>query len=138
MRVILLIMVGLSLLQANYIRDDSKEVVLDTTTNLLWQDDNAVISLKYTWTNAITQCENLNLGGYDDWRLPSFNELYALIDKNTFNPAMSSVFLNVQNTSYWSSTTYARNITNAWDVYFNHGGDGVGLKTDTSYVRCVR
>ncbi len=39
--------------------------------------------------------------------------------------------------NYWSSTTYAPNTTNAWNVNFNNGNVNNNNKTNPYYVRCV-
>jgi hypothetical protein len=129
-------MIGLSLLQADYIRDDTKEVVLDTSTNLMWQDD--VTPAQMNWTDALSYCENSNLGGFSDWRLPNFNELYMIADRTTFSPAISSVFTNVVSDRYWSSTTRKTATTYAWAVQFDNGTDNARVKSDMNYIRCVR
>jgi hypothetical protein len=125
---------------ADFIRDDVKKVVTDNVTKLMWQDDNRTIgdANKKTWENAITFCENLDFAGYTNWHLPNFNELYSIADRSKYNPAMSSVFINVVSSLYWSATTYASNTSNAWDVYFSNGSDDYNRKTGTYYVRCVR
>ncbi len=35
---------------------------------------------KMTWEEAVEYCENLTLGGYDDWRLPTVEELFSISD----------------------------------------------------------
>ena len=138
MKTILLIMIGLSVLNAEYIRDNANEVVLDTTTNLIWQDDADAKTLTKSWVDAIGYCEALTLGGKSDWRLPNFNELYALADRSKVNPAISDRFVNVASSFYWSSTTYVSYSDYAWSVRFYNGvGDGSN-KTGSYYVRCVR
>ncbi len=52
-------------------------VVLDSKTGLSWQRECAPTVMKHE--NAIKYCENLSLGDYDDWRLPSISELKTLI-----------------------------------------------------------
>ncbi|PHS55641.1 MAG: hypothetical protein COB17_11250 [Sulfurimonas sp.] len=136
MKIILLIMIGLSLLQAKYIRDDAKELVLDTTTKLMWQDDTTPSTMN--WSSALNYCEALTLGGYSNWRLANFNELYFLADRTIFSPAINPVFKNVVSSFYWSSSTYVADNTLAWNVYFSNGYDYANNKTDNYYVRCVR
>jgi len=133
-------MIGLSSLRAEYIRDNTSEVVLDTTTNLIWQDNNKTIgdANKKTWSDAINYCESLEHGGSSEWRLPNFNELYMLADRSIYKPAISPVFQNVVSSYYWSSTTSASYASDAWVVSFNYGGDNAGDKTGTNFVRCVR
>ena len=128
----------LTSLNADFIRDGSKEVVLDTKTNLMWQDNNDTKTIKKNWSDAIDYCENLTLGGYSDWYLPNINELRSLADRSRYNPAIDPAFKNVVSYRYWSSTTDVGNTSNAWNVYFLGGDDGWDDKSDTYYVRCVR
>lgn len=137
MKVIILIMIGLNLLHAEFLRDATKEVVQDTTTNLMWQDNATPVTMD--WTTAITYCENLTLASFSDWRLPNKNELNSIIDRSKVNPAISSVFQNRVSSYYWSSTTYVGDTPKAFGVYFDDGGrDYINLKAFTYYVRCVR
>jgi hypothetical protein len=39
---------------------------------------------------------------------------------------------------YWSSSSYAANATNAWNVNFNNGNDNANNKSNNNYVRLVR
>ncbi len=123
-------------LQADYTRDATKNVVTDSSSGLMWQDD--AVGTTMNWATALTTCEALTLGGYTDWRLPNYNELYNLADKNRANPAISPVFTKVVSDHYWSSTTYASNRDYAWDVNFNYGYDDAYYKPYNRYVRCVR
>ena len=134
MRVILLIMIGLSLLQADFIK--TGDVVKDTVSKLEWQDNK--IGSQTTWQGAIDRCEALVLNGHSDWRLPNINELKSLIDRSKSNPAIVEGFKNTSSNLYWSSTTFDSK-GYAWFVDFKggnvyyHGGKG-----DSYYVRCVR
>lgn len=136
MKLIILLMISLSLLRAEYIRNDSKNVVLDTKTNLMWQDSSTPSTM--TWNSAIMYCEALTLGNYGDWRLPNFNELYHLSDKSTFKPALNQVFRNIVDENYWSSTTYIAATDNKWFIDFDDGNDGTNDENNYFYVRCVR
>jgi len=129
-------MIGLSALNAEYIRDNAKEVVLDTRTGLVWQDD--ATPAQKIWTEALSYCETLTLASQNDWRLPNINELRYLTDKSRFNPSISPIFQNSVSSNYWSSTTYVAATTNAWNVYFDGGYDDALDKTNNFYVRCVR
>ena len=48
----------------------------DEKNGLMWQ---VVSHCCYTWPKADKYCENLNLVGYDDWRLPTISELRRVI-----------------------------------------------------------
>ena len=142
MKVILYIMIGLSVLHAQYIRDNTKEVVLDTTTQLIWQDNNDSKTIYKGWINAIEYCESLELGGESDWRLPNSKELSSLTVKSKYNPSISSEFVNIISDQYWSSTTLVSLPSNAWYVDFKYGMvKSFGYrryKGNGNYVRCVR
>jgi hypothetical protein len=52
------------------------DTVIDTRTGLMWS---LVPSDKMNWKIAKTYCDQLSLGGYTDWRLPTKEELETLI-----------------------------------------------------------
>jgi uncharacterized caspase-like protein len=56
----------------------SNGTVLDTQTNLMWaaKDNGSDID----WSNAKNYCENYRGGGYNDWRMPTIDELTRLYD----------------------------------------------------------
>ena len=142
MKKIFLIMIGLSVsLLADFTRNNSTQIVTDSTTTLQWQDD-VTVSNK-TWTEAIAYCEGLTLGTYSDWRLPNLKELTSLVDDTQTNPAIdhsATAFQHTASSHYWSSTTYANtSYYNAWIVYFNNGHQShYATKANSFYVRCVR
>lgn len=137
MKIILFIMIGLSLVHAEFLRDATKEVVQDTSTNLTWQDNATPATTTMNWTAAITYCENLTLATFTDWRLPNRNELKSIVNANTLaRPPMSPVFQHKVSSPYWSSTPYASNT--AWRVKFDNGSGGPMSNSDEYYVRCVR
>jgi hypothetical protein len=53
--------------------------VLDTKTNLMWAAENGDYA---NWKDAKSYCENYRRGGYTDWRMPTYDELEGLYDKN--------------------------------------------------------
>jgi len=83
------------------------------------------------WKGAIQYCQDLTLGGYSDWRLPNKKELKKLVSKTQYTTAhgdkvyMRQEFAkNLQDgTTFWSSTTYEKDSSNAWLVDFNGGID---------------
>ena len=126
--------------EARYTRDATKQIVLDASTNLMWQDTPETISetATKTWSEAIGSCEQLELGGYSDWRLPNLNELNSITDKTTHGPAMNAEFQNRKSIRFWSSTTEDANQSNAWYSYFWCGCNDVQDKIAADNVRCVR
>jgi len=139
MRIILLIMIGLS---TGLLADFSKSngVVTHSKTILQWQDDysdNGNSIKQATWTAAIDYCEGLNLDG-GGWRLPNKKELLSIVDYSRHNPAIDTIFANTTSSHYWSSTTHANYTSNAWIVYFGNGNTKYYHKSNSFYVRCVR
>ena len=126
-------------LQAEFLRDNTNEIVLDTKTNLMWQDNEAAKTNYQTWETAISYCEDLMLASHSDWRLPNINELETIVDDTRYNPANKKEFMNVNSNYYWSSTTNLNDATFASSIYFYDGfldsGEDKGVPI---YVRCVR
>ena len=126
-----------------FIRNDLNGTVLDTTTGLLWQDN--LSSAERSWSSAVSYCEGLDLSGFNDWRMPNYNELYLLAERSTSNPAIDGAFeTNYIHSDaadiYWSSTSESATTTTAFGISFNSGDAVRNFKTDatTHYVRCVR
>jgi hypothetical protein len=89
----------------------------------------AILSGCATRPIAASVCSTYDGGGYDDWFLPSLDELNELYTNQVaiggFQPA-----------NYWSST---ENTTlYAWEQGFDNGSQGGNYKDDTNRVRCVR
>ena len=54
------------------------------------------------WEYAKNSCDNLILGGYSDWRLPTIEELKT-IHKNNFTMGVGNLGYNFGSRTYWSS-----------------------------------
>ncbi|WP_437926068.1 DUF1566 domain-containing protein [Sorangium sp. So ce291] len=110
--------------------------VLDRTTGLVWQRQ-AVTGLP--WSEALSHCEDLDLAGHRDWRLPSAKELLSLLDDRRRFPVIDQeVFPDETDSELWSSTP-ARYSAEGM-IYFRtiigdiHSSDTLVSKI----VRCVR
>jgi hypothetical protein len=95
---------------------------------LTWAD--ALIWSNYLASGACGLSDNSNAG---DWRLPNINELHSL--GPTWPP--SSPFTGVQSW-YWSSSTYANDTSQAWNVIMLSGNVFSDPKTLGHYVCPVR
>lgn len=93
---------------------------------------------KFNWTDAKTACNELVLNGYNDWRLPSKEELENIY----YNVYKLGFIAGVARSPYWSSTestNYYGGV--AWYFDFSDGlangynGDG---KNNTMQVRAIR
>jgi hypothetical protein len=84
----------------------------------------------WRWSEALDKVADLNAnpgnytcggytGTYSDWRLPNINELESLINLEVVHSSTwlnGQGFLNVQSSSYWSSTTNAVQTRRKWEV----------------------
>ena len=148
-----------------YTRDDAKETVKDMVTKLMWQDNEEAKTIQKQWLTdakydncleaiereeelgrcddttgdtAATYCSNLELGGYNDWRLPTKTELSGIVKEDAGSPTISDVFNNTSASFYWSSSSLVGYENKALFVNFNHGNVNGNPKDFSEYVRCVR
>jgi len=121
----------------DFTRDSDKKVVLDKITNLMWQDDST--DNNNTYSGANTYCDDLNLSGFSNWKLPSIQELNTIVDRGRANIAINSIFKNALNKWYWSKTIHQGHLDSAWSVYFYTGQATYVTKINSSiHIRCVR
>ena len=108
------------------------DTVTDNLTGLIWSKNANLAGTTKTWSEALSYCNDLSLGGYTDWRLPNLRELLSLIDYGNVNPALpndyGTYFNSLQSSYYWSSTTSANVPANAWAVYLLTGSPGAIAK----------
>jgi len=104
--------------------------VLDRLTRLLWRRRANITPQPMIWRDALAAVAELNHKGEGNaWRLPTINELEALVDCAAHSPALPSghPFVDVKDI-YWSSTTSLFKPDWAWALYMEKGATGVGQK----------
>ncbi|MEN8905367.1 MAG: DUF1566 domain-containing protein [Clostridiales bacterium] len=105
---------------ANYINNspsytDNKDgTITDNNTNLIWQKETED---KITWEEAVEGASKCNIGGYNDWRLPTVKELYSLIQFTGYS--------NVEGYKPYIDTDY---------FDFSYGDESVERKIDSQYA----
>ena len=133
--------------------------VTDMTTGLMWQQCNSgqlwdgvtcigsVVGLN--WGEAVAYVQELNDNstyGYDDWRLPTSNELQSLIDYRSYDPATAFPSIRALDSvpywywyKYWSSTFFADAPHLRWFTEFYYGNTLLDDDTRRNYyARAVR
>ena len=132
-------------------KDNGDGTITDLSTGLMWVRDGSCLGW-LSWQAAMTaaqdlnsmakveeHCGNLNIS-YDDWRLPTIQELESLINSESKEPYG---FLNfygfraIQPDSYWSSTT-GPNPYGAWLLHLDSGEVMSGGKVEAHHVLLVR
>tara|TARA_R110001583_G_C5652161_1_gene408838 strand:- start:1949 stop:3175 length:1227 start_codon:yes stop_codon:yes gene_type:complete len=105
----------------------------DNVTGLMWEQD---MGEKISFTEAFAKASNTNLGGYNDWRVPTLKELYSLIlftgqvkgevaidpfiDTNYFNQLLGDTSIGEReiDAQTWSSTEYVGTTMNGVETVF--------------------
>lgn len=103
----------------------------DLSTGLMWTRNGNIID-EMRWDNAMRLVKILDYGGYNDWRLPTKEELDAFAKRGGRFPSKwfnNNGFKNVQDRDYWSSSTTANNTSYAWVVSMGDGDVSPGNKT---------
>mmetsp|Transcript_14327 Transcript_14327/g.17325 ORF Transcript_14327/g.17325 Transcript_14327/m.17325 type:complete len:337 (+) Transcript_14327:593-1603(+) len=112
----------------------NNDIIEDSTTGLQWQKGDSGEGLD--WPSALKYCNNLELGGFSDFRLPNAKELQSIVDytrspDTTSSPAIDPLFDATSFTNeagdldwyyYWTSTTHLDgNELGTWAVYVAFG-----------------
>ncbi len=115
---------------------ENENIIQDRNTLLQWQQ--VATSETFTWDKAVTHCEDLDYGGYSDWRLPATNEFLTIVDNSKYKPAIDKTyFVNMPDDSYfWTSKTY--NSDNAFYLSLFKGHSFNISKSSTYRAMCVR
>lgn len=83
--------------------DNKNGTITDIKTGLMWiSKDNGV---PINWPDAKEYCENLNVAGFSDWRMPTLAELRTLYTPNEKNKNGYNTIplINTSAQSCWSS-----------------------------------
>jgi len=108
--------------------DNGNGTVTDTVTGLMWQKTD---SGEMTWDTARTSAPTA-LGGFSDWRLPTAQEAFSILNHNT-NPALNSTYFvnNAGGTPgyFWTSDLFYGDNTKVWAT---NAGGGIGPHPKTA------
>jgi len=124
------------LAEMTIVRERSTGIYLDPKTNLIWtaRDNGRDID----WRRASDYCTQLELAGFDDWRLPILGELEDIME-----PLSNAIFSTPQQITLsaccvWSSTR--NDDVAAWNFNYLYSKKFSGSLTHTYDLRalCVR
>jgi len=129
--------------------DNGDGTITDTLTGLMWEQAPSVTQVN--WIAALTYAIDLDLGGHRDWRLPNRKELRSLIHYGKADTvawlegldqgfSSGSLKTGSDNYYYWSSTTCAPTVSEAWCVRMYDGTMQPYLKNSNTdrFVLAVR
>lgn len=158
--------------------DTENGVVYDSATALMWMtcslgqrwSGQACVgqSSEYLWSEAMSAAEQVSYAGYNDWRLPTRQELNSIVSCTSGRLAFSldkkgsikikngqkldgqcvanyskptidvNVFPNTERGLYWSTSHSAVNNYSAWGVFFTKGQLLNFNTSNLGFVRLVR
>ena len=150
--------------------DHGDGTVTDTKTGLMWKKcsegqygNNCQGKPEiYTWNDAMQKFKRISFAGYNNWRMPTIEELRILVycsngkpqqqasneygcslddsEKDYIKPTINQrAFPNVyRDSTVWSSTRVASNAHYTWIVNFHSGYDHWSGKSGNWHVRLVR
>ena len=99
----------------------------------------AIVNMQGPGSYAAQLCNDLVLGGYSDWYLPSRDELHILYHNiGQWNALGLGNVGGFADFCYWSSSEHPSSRSQAWKQYFGPGSEGWFSKTYTWRVRAVR
>lgn len=85
--------------------------VTDLNTGLMWEE--IPTTEGFDWNDAKEYCENLELGGYDDWRMPTAKELFSISDFSSGWPYLNTDYFSLvdnehvdKSEQYWTANQY--------------------------------
>ena len=94
--------------------DNGDGTISDLATALMWARKDSGRTLN--WEQSLAHCEDLELAGYRDWRLPNAKELHSIVDytrapdarpRSRRGPAIDPVFqITTPESWFWTSTTH--------------------------------
>ncbi|NCO01640.1 MAG: DUF1566 domain-containing protein [Epsilonproteobacteria bacterium] len=105
--------------------------------NLMWQDDERVKTTYLDWEEASAYCKAFRVLGFDNWRLPTEEELFSTVDARK-SPRAKEEFKNFNEKPYWAVAPLLKNAKTASYINFSSDKRGISYKSDKNYVRCVR
>jgi cytochrome c553 len=123
----------------SYTISDSGKVTTDDNTGLMWERD-----MREDWVDvfeAVRHCDDLELDGYDDWRVPLMKELISIGDYGNYRPAIDmEAFLNMPagSSGIWAFPVIGDHEEHVWHVGFPDAHIMGQHIYSTKLVRCVR
>jgi len=113
------------------------EAVLDNKTGLMWSLETKEVS---KWQDAEGAAKSIKAAGFEDWQLPTVEQLFPLADRTRVDPAIDTDFFpGCPSDWFWTSTADCESPgVYAWRVGFCNGLSFRGGQFNSGFVRAVR
>jgi len=126
--------------------ENADKTICDPSTFLMWQKNGSEKPLNFNHAKAyILHLNKTNDKGYNDWRLPTIDELLSLLEREKgANQLYINPIYNIIKPLFWSSDTLAAktpfgiNENSAWGVDYRFGYVYWAYFKAENYVRAVR
>lgn len=122
-------------------KDNGDGTVTDIETGLMWVRNANIAHRSMNWEDAMKYCEEINLQGFQDWRLPTKSDFLGLIDKEGIDVALppghpfSEV---VKFGDYWTSSINPLGPMYSYVVNVGNGSTRFSSKNKMGFVWAVR
>jgi hypothetical protein len=110
-------------------------IVVQSSTGIMWQDDQ--MATRMTWSDGNAYCASLTLGGYLNWRLPTKAELESIIQYVSPNRYLHPEFVYTP-VSFFGEYWTGEGSPMPYYVNFLTGVTGYTFENAELYVRCIR
>lgn len=92
-----------------------------------------------SWNELVLGSNNESLCGFNNWLVPTVDELSNLVNQGTRAPAIdTNYFPNTVRLGYWTSSPFLNGGSMAWIVYYLEGANEGGARENYYRVRLVR
>jgi hypothetical protein len=108
--------------------NNGNSTITDNITGLMWQQADGG---EMTIENAIIYANNLVLGGFSDWRLPTPIESFSILNHQNNNPAMSNIFTASAAEYWWTNKFQVGDATKVWST---NAGGGIGKHSKSETI----
>ncbi len=121
----------------NDFRDNGNGTITDSVTGLVWEKSGSPYSMPFSESqDYIDGLNKKKFAGYDDWRLPTLEELASLLENKKVDGLYIDPLFDRKQKWCWTADTRASG--GAWNVYFRYGYVDRRYLEYNRYVRGVR
>jgi Protein of unknown function (DUF1566) len=95
--------------------------ITDTITELMWQSADGG---EMTVEAAKIYCDSFTLSGYTNWRLPTAQEAFSILNLDKNNPALNTLYFPNTNADYWWTSEFQ--VNDSTKIWCTNAGGGIG------------